>query len=60
MLFDIGDVVTLLSGGPKMTVTEIFTNNTINCMWFNEREHKFVTDLFFNDVLDYVDGANNE
>jgi uncharacterized protein YodC (DUF2158 family) len=33
-IFDIGDVVNLLSGGPFMTISEVH-GDFINCMWFN-------------------------
>ena len=33
---NIGDIVTLKSGGPKMTVTGIREANWIDCTWFIE------------------------
>ena len=35
MALEIGDIVELKSGGPKMTVTEINVNGEIRCTWFN-------------------------
>jgi len=32
--FNIGDVVQLKSGGPKMTVTHIRGANSLDCTWF--------------------------
>jgi uncharacterized protein YodC (DUF2158 family) len=31
--FQEGDIVVLKSGGPEMTVTEVFTD-AVNCKWF--------------------------
>lgn len=33
--FQIGDVVVLISGGPKMTVSSIQLSNNVSCMWFD-------------------------
>jgi uncharacterized protein YodC (DUF2158 family) len=32
--FKIGDIVQLKSGGPKMTISEIFDNGTVRTSWF--------------------------
>ena len=36
-----GDVVVLMSGGPRMTITSIQTNGIIHCMWFTEGGLKY-------------------
>jgi len=36
---NIGDIVTLKSGGPKMTVTALKANNYLDCVWFNENHN---------------------
>lgn len=35
MDFQVGDVVELKSGGPKMTVRMVGNNGLIYCVWFN-------------------------
>jgi uncharacterized protein YodC (DUF2158 family) len=40
-IFNIGDVVTLKSGGPNMVITEFFFEDSYpmyTCKWFNEEE----------------------
>jgi len=39
----VGDVVTLNSGGPKMTINGIQTNGHVVCVWFSEDEFKNAT-----------------
>lgn len=34
MLMFVGDVVRLISGGPKMTIAEFLPNNKVGCDWF--------------------------
>lgn len=36
MAFKVGDVVTLKSGGPDMTITHIKGDDTATCVWFEE------------------------
>jgi uncharacterized protein YodC (DUF2158 family) len=48
MTFKEGDVVTLKSGGPKMTVFKIDSVD-VWCEWFDGNEHK--RDYFTNSVL---------
>lgn len=49
-MFNIGDVVVLKSGGPKMTVLEIDDSNKlfkgIQCTWFNEITGNFMIGTF--------------
>lgn len=48
--FQIGDVVTLNSGGPLMTVeTEEDSQGFVKCKWFNEKEIKF--DFFLSNTI---------
>ena len=35
-VYDVGDVVKLKSGGPKMTVEKIDEDEFIHCVWFDE------------------------
>jgi len=66
--FKIGDVVTLKSGGPKMTINNIDTN--ICCTWFNQitnsnyegpLEADFKEDqLLLSDVKSKIISFNNE
>jgi uncharacterized protein YodC (DUF2158 family) len=39
MVFQIGDVVKLKSGGPKMTV-ESMDNDGVKCVWFDKADSK--------------------
>lgn len=32
--FNVGDVVRLKSGGPKMTVDDVFQEGNMRCQWF--------------------------
>lgn len=34
LLFKCGDVVQLLSGGPAMTVAQVYENGTVETQWF--------------------------
>ncbi|MBL1417195.1 MAG: DUF2158 domain-containing protein [Moritella sp.] len=34
MTFKVGDIVTLKSDGPEMTVRQIYKNDTLECVWF--------------------------
>lgn len=45
VVFDIGDVVTLKSGGPKMTVSEI-NGNEVTCTWFDAATTELKTHVF--------------
>lgn len=38
--FKVGDVVKLKSSGPKMTVTNISSDNEVSCIWFDVNERK--------------------
>lgn len=39
MMFQIGDVVQLKSGGPKMTVESMDTDG-VKCVWFDKNDSK--------------------
>jgi uncharacterized protein YodC (DUF2158 family) len=36
--FEIGDVVQLRSGGPKMTVRSLISDGAVVCQWFESNE----------------------
>jgi uncharacterized protein YodC (DUF2158 family) len=40
MSFNVGDVVVLKSGGPKMTVDKI-SGNEVQCVWFEGANQKY-------------------
>ena len=50
---EIGDVVRLRSGGPKMTVQQRTSPGTLNCTWFLEEELK--RSSFTEDSLEKVE-----
>jgi uncharacterized protein YodC (DUF2158 family) len=41
MAFQLGEVVQLKSGGPRMTVDSIDGDGVVNCIWFEKNEQKF-------------------
>jgi uncharacterized protein YodC (DUF2158 family) len=41
-MYEVGDVVRLKSGGPKMTVTEVNRPNVV-CSWFDGNELSYGT-----------------
>lgn len=51
--FKIGDIVTLKSGGPRMTVTSFEqSSGKVSCTWFGQHDTKPVTDFFQQETLD--------
>ena len=39
MDLEVGDVVEIKSGGPKMTVSEVFSDdNIVMCIWYTDNE----------------------
>jgi len=51
--FEIGDVVQLQSGSPKMTVQEVVSDGDVVCQWFESNEvHK---ENFPKEALKYVE-----
>ncbi|HTG94865.1 MAG TPA: DUF2158 domain-containing protein [Pyrinomonadaceae bacterium] len=51
--FEIGDVVQLQSGSPKMTVHEVVSDGDVVCQWFESNEvHK---ENFPKEALKYVE-----
>ena len=36
----VGDIVKLKSGGPEMTVAQVFQNDQVRCIWFDAGECK--------------------
>jgi uncharacterized protein YodC (DUF2158 family) len=36
----VGDIVQLKSGGPKMTVTDIYQDGRVGCVWFVGADQK--------------------
>jgi uncharacterized protein YodC (DUF2158 family) len=51
--FTIGEVVTLQSGGPAMTVEYITDGYNIKCVWFNKRQ-KLKRGEFKPSILKYT------
>jgi len=51
--FTKGETVRLNSGGPLMTVSNVLSNNQIECVWFNDEDevciHSFDTEIIFPD-----------
>jgi uncharacterized protein YodC (DUF2158 family) len=43
--FKEGDVVVLKSGGPKMTVNEVYLNGNLNCIYFDKEQNYKVKDF---------------
>ena len=48
--FKIGDAVELKTGGPKMTVERLDSNNSVYCQWF-DGEHKLRNGSFQAETL---------
>ncbi|HAU4227266.1 TPA: DUF2158 domain-containing protein [Legionella pneumophila] len=55
--FNVGNVVMLNSGGPKMTVESIDKDNNATCIWF-EGSQKF-SSSFSVDLLKIVNPSGN-
>jgi len=51
--FTIGDLVQLKSDGPRMTISNVFTNSYVHTVWFSGHEVK--SGEFHSDVLKKVD-----
>ncbi|CAJ0561823.1 TPA: DUF2158 domain-containing protein [Proteus mirabilis] len=51
--FNIGDVVVLKSGGPKMTVSEVRNDNYVTCVWFEDKQTH--TQAFVSETLEKED-----
>ncbi len=49
-ILKIGDIVTLKSGGPKMTVRKEIGNSKWECLWFTKND-ELKSDTFMVDVL---------
>jgi uncharacterized protein YodC (DUF2158 family) len=51
--FTKGETVRLNSGGPLMTISNVLSNNQLECIWFNDEEdiciHSFDAELVFPD-----------
>lgn len=51
--FTKGETVRLNSGGPLMTVSNVLSNNQLECIWFNDDDevciHSFDAELVFPD-----------
>jgi uncharacterized protein YodC (DUF2158 family) len=45
MNFNVGDVVMVKSGGPKMTVDQV-ARDEVRCVWFDERAGDFKRAVF--------------
>ncbi len=53
IIFSKGDTVRLNSGGPLMTISNILSNNHLECIWFNDEDdvciHTFDSEIVFQD-----------
>ncbi len=51
--FTKGETVRLNSGGPLMTISNVLSNNQLECIWFNDDDdvniHSFDAELVFPD-----------
>ncbi len=56
--FEIGDIVQLKSGGPKMTVKEISPEGSYVCRWFTGP--KITQDVFEADTIEAADSRTRE
>jgi uncharacterized protein YodC (DUF2158 family) len=53
---EVGDVVTLKSGGPDMTVEAVYPDtNQVKCVWFEGGKRS--NDVFFIKTLEIVDNS---
>lgn len=50
--FSIGDVVSLVSGGPAMTVSAIDTDGEVSCVWFTPEDERRSA-MFQPDCLEF-------
>jgi uncharacterized protein YodC (DUF2158 family) len=53
--FQIGEIVQLKSGGPKMTVRQVFPDGTVTCQWFAGT--KLSHGIFSAETLVLAEGA---
>jgi uncharacterized protein YodC (DUF2158 family) len=51
----VGTTVRLKHGGPQMTITQIYTDDTVDCSWFNNTLD-FCTEKVQFEALDIIDG----
>jgi len=49
--FKKGDLVKLKSGGPKMTVEELWNDDELKCSWF-DKDHKVQHATFSRDAVE--------
>jgi uncharacterized protein YodC (DUF2158 family) len=51
--FTKGETIRLNSGGPLMTISNVLSNNQLECIWFNDEDaiciHSFDAELVFPD-----------
>lgn len=59
MEFNIGDLVQLKSGSPKMVVNEITEHNSVICLWYNYNLNKYDTFPFQESVLLKVENLHD-
>lgn len=51
----VGDVVILNSGGPKMTVEELNSNGRVTCRWFSlNPSDGFISKIFHHQTLQKI------
>lgn len=49
--FKVGDVVCAKAGGPNMTVSSVYSNESVMTIWFNHKD-KLLSGNFPSDALD--------
>ena len=50
--YKVGMLVKLMSGGPVMTISKIFTNG-LDCCWFNDSSQKYCVLLVYDPAVLY-------
>ncbi|MBB4639476.1 uncharacterized protein YodC (DUF2158 family) [Longimicrobium terrae] len=55
--FQIGDIVQLKSGGPKMTVKQVFPDGVVSCHWFSGT--KLSSGIFSAETLVVAEGPGD-
>lgn len=52
-MFKIGDVVKMKMGGPLMTVNQVYDDEEVNCIWF-DNDHRLNNEDFQSSMLEKV------
>jgi uncharacterized protein YodC (DUF2158 family) len=63
--FSKGETVRLNSGGPLMTISNVLSNNQLECIWFNNEDevcvHSFDMELVFpDDDAEWIEVGDDE